>query len=83
MKKFRTAVLFGEKAVRIYENHSHESTETVEQELNDSGVCFEYKEAEFNTEAERQAYLKGILDAFGWNGYIVLDDKEKLLLSNN
>ena len=66
-KKFTAKLLFGSNAVEAYEQNKRIPVS----ELEDLG---EIKYVEFETEAELNAYLKGIRDAIDWNDAIVLRD---------
>jgi len=68
-KKHRVTVIFGEYAAKAY------MTDGVD------GIREHYDEGqltvrEFDTEAERKAYIMGIDDAYGWLGAAVLSDED-------
>ena len=59
MKKFRLKVVLGEAACREHLEHP-KATYARLQELGDA------KKEVFDTEAEREAYIRGLEDAAGW-----------------
>lgn len=67
--KYRVTVIFGEYAAKAYMNDGVE------------GIRDHYDEGqltvrEFDTEAERDAYIKGVDDSDGWLGAAVLSDED-------
>lgn len=70
-KKFKTVVIFGETAAKAYGWEDMEKMCSLVREGDASlGV------REFDTEAERKAYILGIDDADGWLGAAVLSEKD-------
>lgn len=68
--KYKAYVLFGDDICIAYNNGS------LEELLNDpEGKCFDITVREFETEAERDAYLLGINDHEDWVGHAVLTEK--------
>lgn len=76
--KISLFILFGLDAVHAYDQHTLGSTQKVEQEIEEkTGGCYEYIEMQFDTEAEKSAYIKGMNDMSGWGDYMILDRKLK------
>ena len=68
---FSTNVLFGQDAVRAYENGSF-------QEFVDSYEGYSHIVRSFDTPEEQQAYLTGLNDMDGWHEYQQLESHELL-----
>ena len=69
MGKCKVTIIFGEYAAKAYINDGVE------------GILEHYDEGqlavrEFDTKAERDAYVKGVDDADGWLGSAVLSDED-------
>lgn len=67
---FDARVLFGEDACAAFECGEFDEYKKTE--------GYGYEERQFNTEAERDAYLLGLYDMEGWNRCHVLNDNEQL-----
>lgn len=77
-------VLFGEAAIRLYEeyqdteNELHDKYNSFSDALDGEGEMYLYRHIEFKTEAERLAYLQGIEDMNGWFAVELCDNDLKL-----
>ena len=69
-KKFKVVVVFGEEATNAYGWDDYERMCRLLKQ--GDGTLME---SEFDTEAERDAYIKGIDDAKGWIDASVLSDE--------
>ena len=86
MKETKTTlnILFGEAAARAYDEFNTDESPELEREIERaSGGCYAYHELEFATQAEKEAYLKGIEDSQGWEDYVVLPDGKTLKLEKS
>lgn len=69
--KHTVAVVFGKSAVREYCNGD---LEALQEDLADGdGSLFVI---DFDTEAEKDAYIRGVEDCDGWQAYYVVDDED-------
>lgn len=71
-KKFDVVVVFGETASKMYWENYNEDEPIKESELEEYGSVVRRS---FETEAERNAYLKGLEDSDGWNDYAVAEER--------
>ena len=70
-QKCSTNVLFGEEAIKAYNEDRWE-------EFVESHEGYNHITRTFETEIERQAYYSGIIDCNGWDDYAFLDSDELL-----
>ena len=64
-------ILYGKQAARLY------SREGVDGLLSNSdSLDMQISERHFSTNEEYQAYLYGIEDSMGWEGYAIMDKKD-------
>lgn len=70
-QKFKVRVLFGSQACLAFKIGEFG-------EFKNSNEGYGYQEYRFDTEAERQAYLAGLDDAYDWDDYYILDKNEKI-----
>ena len=69
-------VLYGKKAARFYKERGIGAL------LSDNdSLEMQILERHFSTNAENQAYLYGIEDSMGWEGYAIMDNKDYLQFS--
>lgn len=68
-KKFKVTVIFGEYAAKAY---IVDGVEGIREHYGEGQLTVK----EFDTEAERRAYIAGIDDADGWLGSSVLSDED-------
>lgn len=70
-KKYKVVVIFGENAATSYfEGGLYAAKDCI---LNGDGMIIK---KEFDTEAERNAYIEGCKDNDGWCGYSIVDDND-------
>ena len=69
MEKFKVTVIFGEYAARAYGNGG---VKEMIEHMDEGQLMVR----EFDTEAERRAYIMGVDDSDGWLGAAVLSDKD-------
>lgn len=70
-KKFVVVVIFGEQAAKTYcEEGLNAAKDCI---LNGDGTVMK---REFDTEAERNAYMEGCRDADGWWSNTIIDDDD-------
>lgn len=71
-------ILYGKRATRLYSEGGIESVLSEKDFLD-----MQISERHFSTDAEFQAYLHGIEDSQGWEDYVVMDNGDYELLTNN
>lgn len=67
--KYKVTVIFGEYAAKAYMS---DGVAGIEEHLDEGQLSVR----EFDTEAERKAYIMGIDDADGWLGAAILSEKD-------
>lgn len=70
-KKIRCAVVFGTRATHRYDEQDFKGLHEVVRD-GDGSVCIR----EFDTEAERKAFLEGIEAGDGWCDYMEVDQTD-------
>ena len=66
-------IIYGKQAARLY------SERGIDALLSDNdSLDMQIFERHFSTNAEYQAYLYGIEDSMGWEGYAIMDNKDYL-----
>ena len=71
VKKIRCAVVFGTRATHRYDAQDFKGLHDVVRE-GDGSVCIR----EFDTEAERKAFIEGIEAGDGWCDYMLVDQAD-------
>lgn len=71
-KKFDVVVVFGETAVKKYNENFEKDEPMSESELDNWGCVVRRS---FDTESERNAYLMALEDSDGWWDYIVAEER--------
>ena len=71
MKKFKCAVVFGTRATRHYGEQDFEGLHEAVRN-GDGSVCIR----EFDTEAERRAFIEGIEAGDGWCDFMEVDQTD-------
>lgn len=67
--KYKVTIIFGEYAAKAYMNDGVEG-------IRDHSDKGQLTVREFDTEAEKKAYIMGIDDSYGWLGAAVLSDED-------
>ena len=70
-EKFKCAVVFGTRATRRYDNQDFDGLHEVVRD-GDGSVCIR----EFDTEAERKAFIEGIEAGDGWCDFMEVDQMD-------
>lgn len=71
-KRISIVVVFGENAADSYMEEGIKAMRRTIEDDGDGALLRRY----FDTDAERQAYIQGISDMEGWQGYAIIDDED-------
>ena len=71
-------VLYGKQAARLYSEGGIDALL-----YHNDSLDIQISERHFSTNAEYQAYLYGIEDSMGWEGFAIMDNKDYIKFSKN
>lgn len=76
-KKEEIFVLLGEEVCMAMDYGIKEAAKSIS-----DGTTYDILHKEFDTEAEKDAYIEGLLDMTGWNDFVILNKRDLNILKN-